>query len=153
MRHATSDQAVDGPSWVVGSRSGQQGSQTLYVWAPARQLEQLGRRLGVELRLGMMDITELHRAMKAWSAHFGATDRPQASWEEFAGGARVPIAILMEPSPRQPVPLLLHGVDSIGALAAAVPPGRAIPVLFARAAHTPVKADAGSPAPSVPLQA
>lgn len=152
MRPGTSDQGTDGPSWVVGSRNREHGLQTLYVWAPARQIERFERQLGVELRLGMMDIAELHRAMKAWSAHFGAMDRQQANWEEFAGGARVEIAILMEPSLRQAVPLLLHGADSIGALAAAVPAGRPVPVLFARARQKPVDAGASRSAPNVPLQ-
>lgn len=153
MRPATPDQPTDGPSWVVGSRQRPQGEQTLFVWAPTHQLEGVERQLGVELRLGMMDIAELHRAMKAWSAQFGATDRPPAAWEEFAGGARVEIAILLEPTPRQPAPLLLHGVDSIRALAAAVPAGRPVPVLFARAAPRPVTADASGPAPNVAAQA
>lgn len=156
MEPATSDQRTDGPSWVVGSRNRPQGLQTLYVWAPAQQIESVERQLGVQLRLGMMELAGLHRAMKAWSAHFGATDRPGADWEEFAGGARVQIAILMEPSPREPVPLLLHGVDSIRALAAAVPADRPVPVLFARATQKPAEAgasSAGSPAEKVPLGA
>ncbi len=137
---ATTDQRSDNLSWVVGSRTGAQGPQTLYVWAPAQQIEGVRRQLGVELRVGMMDIAELQRAMQAWSARFGATERPQAHWEEFAGGARVEIALLMEPAPREPVPLLLHGVDSIRALAAAVPAGRPVPVLFARAVPKPARA-------------
>lgn len=149
MGPATSEPATDGPAWVVGSRDRARGLQTLYVWAPTQQLEGVRRQLGVELRVGMMDIAELNRAMTAWSARFGATERPQADWEEFAGGARVEIAILMEPSPREPVPLLLHGVDSIRALAAAVPAGRPVPVLFARLAQRPVADPAPSPAPDV----
>lgn len=151
MEAATSDRCTDGPAWVVGSRDGAHGLQTLYVWAPQQQLATLKRQLRVELRLGLMDIAELHRAMKIWSARFGATDRAQPYWEEFAGGARVEIAILMEPSAREPVPVLLRGVDSIGALAAAVPAGRPIPVLFARPAQRPVDAAPSSPAPDVPL--
>lgn len=153
MGAATSDQCTDGPAWVVGSRERQQGPQTLYVWAPEQQLASLKRQLRVDLRLGLMDIAELHRAMKAWLARFGAADRQQPCWEEFAGGARVQIAILMEPSPREPVPVLLRGVDSIGALAAAVPAGRPIPVLFARAAPGPVDAASSSAPPNVPLGA
>ena len=150
MGAGKSDQRTDGPSWVVGSRDRPQGVQTLYVWAPAGQLEGVQRQLGVELRVGMMDIGALQRAMQAWSTRFGATERPQADWQEFAGGARVEIAILMEPSPREPVPLLLHGVDSIRALAAAVPAGRPVPVLFARVAQErPVAAATSSPAPDV----
>ncbi|NKE68750.1 hypothetical protein RAMLITH_23285 [Ramlibacter sp. RBP-2] len=155
MAAGTADQSNDGPSWVVGSRERAQGPLTLYVWAPARQLEGVKRQLGVELRVGMMDIAQLHRAMATWTARFGATERQQADWEEFAGGARVEIAILMEPSPREPVPLLLHGVDSIRALAAAVPPGRPVPVLFARLAPRPVApvAPAAPAAPGMPAAA
>lgn len=152
MEAGTVDQSIDGPSWVVGSRDRAQGLQTLYVWAPTRQLEGVRRQLGVELRVGMMDIAELNRAMSAWSARFGATERRQADWEEFAGGARVEIPILVEPSPREPVPLLLHGVDSIRALAAAVPAGRPVPVLFARVRPRPVDAGAGSSASDVPTR-
>jgi hypothetical protein len=143
----TADPHTDGSSWVVGGRQWGQGSQTLYVWAPAQQIERVERQLGVELRLGLMEVADLHRVMKAWSAHFGATDRKQAHWEEFAGGARVEIAIVMEPSPRQPTPLLLHGADSIAALAAAIPAGRQVPVLFARAVQTAIRS-ATSSAPS-----
>lgn len=150
MGPGTSDQRTDGPSWVVGSRNQAQGPQTLYVWAPPHQVESVERQLGVELRLGMMDIAQLRRAMEAWSARFGATERQQANWEDFAGGARVQIAILMEPSLRDPVPLLLHGVDSIRALSAAIPDGRPVPVLFARVAPKPEKPAASSPAPDVP---
>ncbi len=150
MAPGTPDVRNDGPSWVVGSRDRAQGPQTLYVWAPAHQLEGVQRQLGVELRVGMMDIAQLQRAMMAWTARFGATERQQVDWEEFPGGARVEIAILMEPSPREPVPLLLHGVDSIRTLAAAVPAGRPVPVLFARAVQKPAKAAASSPAPDVP---
>jgi hypothetical protein len=153
MGAATSDQCTDGPTWVVGSRDRAQGTQTLYVWAPQQQLAGVKRQLGVELRVGIMDMAELHRAMVAWTSRFGATERQQAQWEEFAGGARVEIAILMEPSPREPVPLLLHGVDSIRALAAAVPAGRPVPVLFARIAQEPEAATARGPAPEVPLGA
>lgn len=153
MEPATPDQPTDGPSWVVGSRDGPRGPQTLYVWAPARQLESVERQLCVELRVGMMDMAQLQRAMTDWSARFGATHRQEASWEEFGGGARVQIAILMEPSPREPVPLLLHGVDSIRALAAAVPAGRPVPVLFARAAPKPIHPRAGGQAPEAPLRA
>lgn len=153
MGAATPDQCTDGPAWVVGSRDREHGVQTLYVWAPEQQLASLKRQLRVELRLGLMDIAELRRAMKIWTARFGATDREQPDWEEFAGGARVQIAILMEPTAREPVPVLLRGVDSIGALAAAVPAGRAIPVLFARAAQEPKAAPARGPAPDVPLGA
>lgn len=153
MAPPTPDQRTDGPSWVVGSRDRAHGPQTLYVWAPAQQLEGVKRQLGVDLRVGMMDIAQLHRAMAAWTARFGATERQQADWEEFTGGARVEIAILMEPTPREPVPLLLHGVDSIRALAAAVPAGRPVPVLFARLAPKPVAPAATSPVPDVPLGA
>lgn len=132
----TADRHTDGPSWVVGGRQCGQGPQTLYVWAPAHQIERVQRQLGVELRLGLMQLADLHRVMKAWSAHFGATERKQAHWEDFAGGARVEIAIVMEPSPRQPTPLLLHGADSIAALAAALPAGRQVPVFFARTQQT-----------------
>lgn len=85
------------------------------------------------------------------TARFGATERQQADWEEFAGGARVEIAILMEPSPREPVPLLPHGVDGIRALAAAVPPGGRSRC-SSRARPRPVDAGAGRSAPDVPLQ-
>lgn len=153
MGAATSDQCTDGPAWVVGSRDRAHGPQTLYVWAPQQQLAGVKRQLGVELRVGMMDMAELHRTMTAWTSRFGATERQQADWEEFAGGARVEIPILMEPSPREPVPLLLHGVDSIRALAAAVPAGRPVPVLFARMAPEPKAAAAPAPAPDVPLGA
>lgn len=153
MGAATSPQSTDGPAWVVGSRDRAQGVQTLYVWAPEQQLASLQRQLHVELRLGLMDIAELHRAATAWTARFGASERLRADWEEFAGGARVQIAILMEPSPREPVPVLLRGVDSIGALAAAVPAGRPIPVLFASAVQRPVEPASSSSPPNVPLGA
>lgn len=153
MGPATPDRSADDTAWVVGSRERGQGSQTLYVWAPAQQLARLKRQLRVEFRLGLMDIADLQRAMTAWTARFGATDRQPPWWDEFAGGARVEIAILMEPSLREPVPFLLHGVDSIRALAAAVPAGRQVPVLFARAAPEPVPAGAKRAAPDVPLGA